>query len=157
MKKKVLLDYGFEERFYAVLIQSQQLDYQLALSLNRQLHVEFKRLPELMAFHPTKKETLPHTLYGWISSNGINYFLIISSEKSSTLLSEAFLLIEKREHKESVERLIEKIAAFDFIFSVEKITAKQRQLAEQLNHLAIDLEEHFDNLNKTLKYQNPKE
>ena len=157
MKNKLFLDYGFEERFYAVLIQSQMPDYQLAWSLNQQLNVNFRKLQELTAFNPKKKETLPHTLYNRSSSNGINYFLVISPEKSTTLLSETFLLIEKRERKESVERLIEKIATFDFIFSAEKITSKQRQLAEQLNHIVFDLEEHFDTLNETPKYHAPKE
>ena len=157
MKNKVLLDYGFEERFYAVLIQSQQLDYQLALSLNRHLNVGFKRLQELTAFNPKKKMEMPHTLYSWTSPNEINHFLVVSPVKAPSLLSEILLLIEKKERRESVERLIEKIAAFDFIFSAEEITAKQQQLAEQLNHIVFDLEEHFDNLNKPPKYQAPKE
>ena len=157
MKNKVLLDYGFEERFYAVLIQSQQFDYQLAWSLNLNLNVKFRMIQELTAFNPKKKTELPHTLYCWTSPTKINYFLVVSPEKTPSLLSEMLLLIERKEHRENVERMIEKISAFDFIFFAEEITSKQQQLAEQLNHIVFDLEEHFDKLNKHPKYQPPKE
>jgi hypothetical protein len=128
-------------------------EYQLAWSLNQHLKVDFRKLPELMVYHPKKAESLPHTLYSWTSPNAIDYFLITSLEKTSALSSETFLLIEKRERRETVEQFIEKIAASDFIFSVEEITpSKHRQLTEQLNNIAIDMEERLDALKKEPKY-----
>ena len=160
MKKgKVSQDYSFCEHFYAVLMTSQLPVYQLALFLNNRLKVDFRKLPELMVYHPKKTEQLPHSLYGWSSPNAIDYFLVTFLEQPISLSSETFLLVEKRERRETVEQLIEKIAAFDFIFSVEEIpfktpktTPKQRQIVEHLHNITIDMESHLDTLKKEPKY-----
>ena len=156
MKKgKISQNYNFSEHFYVILLTSQLPVYQLTLFLNNRLKVGFRKLPDLMVFHPKKTERLPHSFYGWSSPNAIDYFLVTSSEKSAALSSDTLLLIEKRERKETVDRFIEKIASFEFIFSVKEIpfnapttTPKQRQLVEQLSNITIDIEEHLDALNK---------
>jgi len=157
MKQKISQEYSFDEHYYAVLIQSQLPDYQLAWSLNNGMKVDFRKLPELMVYDPKKTESSPYSLYSWSSPNAIDYFLVAPLEKSAALSSETFLLIEKREQRETVNRFIEKISTFAFIFSIEEISldalpakiAKQRQRIEHLNNIAIDLEQH---LNK-LKYE----
>jgi hypothetical protein len=155
MKNKVSQDYNFHEQFYIVRIRSQVHDYQLAWSLNSHLKVDFRKLPELMVFQPKKPEKLPHSLYRWTSSNAVDYFLITSLNEPIFLSAETFLLVEKREHKETVDRLVEKISSFDFIFSIEELfdtpttTSKQRQFVEQLNNIAISMEEYFNALKTT--------
>jgi len=158
-KEKISQDYSFCEQFYAVLIESQLPAYQFAWSLNNALKVGFKKLPDLKVFHPKKTEGIPHSLFEWRSPNAIDYFLVTSSEKSTPLLSETFLLVEKREHRETIDRLIEKIASFDFIFSIEEIpfkttptTPKQQQFIKHLHNITIDMEKHLDTLKKELKY-----
>ena len=156
MKKKISQDYDFCEHFYVVLITFRQSDYhQLAWSLNHHLKVDFRKMADLMVYYPKKGESLPHNLYGWSSPNAINYFLITSPEKTNSLSSETFLLIEKRERKETVDHFIEKAASSEFIFSVEEIsldkpatTPKQKQRVEQLCNIAIDMEERFDTFSK---------
>jgi hypothetical protein len=159
MKKKVSQDYSFCEQFYAVLITSRLPEHQLAWSLNSHLRLNFRKLSDLMVFHPKKTERIPHSLFCWSSPNAIDYFLVTSSEKSTSLLSETFLLVEKRERRATVEQLVEKISPFEFIFSIEEIpfktpatTPKQRNIIDQLSNIAIDMEEHLDTLRKEQKY-----
>jgi hypothetical protein len=159
MKNKVSQDYSFGEQFYVVLITSRLPDYQLAWALNNHLKVDFRKLPDLEVFHQKKEEDLLHTLFGWSSPNAIDYFLITSSKKPDSLSAETFLLIEKRERKETVDRFIEKASASEFIFSIEEIsfdkpaaTPKQKQLMKHLDNIAIDIEKHLDTLKKAPKY-----
>jgi hypothetical protein len=91
----------------------------------------------------------------------IDYFLVTPLEKTTSMLSGTFLLIENRERRETVERFIEKTSVFEFIFSIEEITfntpastPKQRQLLEQLNNIAIDIEPHIDKLKKVKNIKN---
>lgn len=162
MKNKISQDYSFDERFYAVLITSQLPDYQLAWSLNNHLKIDFRKLPELLVFHSEQGKQLPYTLYGWRSSNDIGYFLVTSLEKSAPLSVKTFLLIEKRERRETMEHFIEKAAASDFIFSIEEVsfnkpkTPKQKQLVEHLTNIVIDMESHLDKLEKKHEYVPPK-
>jgi hypothetical protein len=135
-------------------------DYQFAWALNNQAKVGFRKLPDLTVYDPKKTDPVPYTLYGWTSTNAIDYFLITSLEKPTALSSETFLLIEKRERKETVERFIEKISSFDFVFSLEEIssntlptTPKRRQFLEQLNNTSIDMEAYLDKLRTPPKYQ----
>jgi hypothetical protein len=147
MKKKVSQDYSFGEHFYIVLITSRLPDYQLVWALNNHLKVDFRKLPDLMVFHPKKTERLPHTLFGWTSSNAINYFLVASLKKPVTLSTETFLLIEKRERKETVSRFVEKASSCEAIVFIEEISPDMptkrltKQLVEQLSNIAIDIEE----------------
>ena len=157
MKKKISQEYSFGEHYYAVLIQSQLADYQFAWSLNNGMRVDFRKLPELPVYDPKKAESSPYNLYRWSSPNALDYFLVAPLEKPTALSSETFLLIEKRERRENVNRFIEKTSAFGFVFSIEEITldapsakiAKHRQRIEHLNNIAIDLEQHLDALKKT--------
>ena len=159
-KEKISQDYSFCEHFYVVLITSRLPEHELARQLNNHLKLGFRRLlPDLKVFHPKKTEGVPHSLFEWSSSNAIDYFLVTSSEKADSLLSETFLFVEKREHRTTVDRLIEKIASFDFVFTTEEIpfktpkqTPKQRKLMEHLHNIAIDMETHLDTLKKELKY-----
>ena len=159
-KEKISQDYSFCEQFHAILITSRLPEHELAWQLNNHLKLGFRRLlPDLEVFHPKKAEGVPHSLFEWSSSNAIDYFLVTSSEKSAALLSETFLLAEKRERRETVDRLIEKIASFDFIFSIEEIsydmpatTPKQRQFVKHLHNIAIDMEKHLDSVKKEQKY-----
>jgi hypothetical protein len=158
MKNKVSQDYSFGEHFYVVLITSRLPDYQLAWSLNNHLKVDFRKLPDLMVFHPKKDEQLPHTLYGWTSSNAIEYFLVTTLNEPTSLSAETFLLIEKRERKEAVDRFIEKASSCEFIFFIEEISFStptkilKKHLVEQFNNIAIDLEKHLDALKEAPKY-----
>jgi len=158
MQKKILQNYNFDEHFYAVLMTSRLPDYQLAWSLNQYLKVDFRKLPDLSVNYPKKGKDLHYTFYGWSSPNAIDYFLVTSPEKSATLSEETLLLIEQRERQETVKYFIEKIAASDFIFFIEEIsfdkpkTSKQKQLVEQLNNIAIDMEEYLDKLKEKPKY-----
>ena len=165
MKKKISQDYRFCEHYYVVYITSRLLDYQFSWALNNHAKVNFKKLQELKVYQPKTAEYLPYSLYGWVSPNAIDYFLITSLEKSEMLSSETFLLIEKRERKETVDRFIEKMSSSEFVFSIEAIssnisitTPKQRHFVEQINNISFDLELHLGKLREKPKYQpQPKE
>jgi hypothetical protein len=160
---KISQNYSFCEHYYVVQITSRLPDYQLAWALNNYAKVGFRKLPEVMVYDPKKTESVPYTLYSWTSPNAIDYFLVTSLNKPAALSSETLLLIEKRERKETVERFVEKVSSFEFVFYIEKIsfdapttTPKQRQLIEHLNNISIDLEPHLDKLKENPKYYPPK-
>jgi len=153
-------NYSFYEHYHVVHITSQLSDFQLAWAINNKAKVNFRKLPDLMVYQPKTAEYLPHSIFEWISTNAIDYFLITSSEKQNILTAETFLLVEKREHKDAVKRFIEKASSFDFIFSIEEIsfntpstTPKQRKLIDYLNDISIDMEPYLDKLREKPKYK----
>lgn len=165
MKKQLVLDYDFEEDYYAIEVRSPLQDYEFAWMINKEMNVKFRRSKHFYVIDKNASSS-EFALFVWQRLEKVTYFLSYPCSVSNSLMPEYYFFIQGAEHERIIDEFINKLrdlpdvvsAEYIHIGELEDLPPKQQTSAFQKRihkfyNILFDLEEHLRELKRDIKAQ----
>jgi hypothetical protein len=152
-KEHLKIRYNIFDEFYVIRIFSHETGLRTAWLLNTNLNAAFRNYPEIIIKDYKNDTEYLYQVYIWTSPNNVVYVLLSSidhSESLTSMSSESFIFIQKKEHLHTIRFFLEKIQSHELFFDVELIdysddikTTIQKKLIHNLENIGIELEQYL--------------